>query len=87
MNLNYLQKAALKKVANDNKLTEKQVEEIFSKVCEKAKITMSGYKQDENGISDMDSFKTIHIQGWGKFVPLYRMIKLLNNRKNERRNK
>jgi len=88
-NYNYLQRAAIDKVAKENELTKKQVEDIFSKLCEYTREQMQSFEENEVGVKNLESFKIIHIQNFGKFIPNKKMIKAVNNKliNNEQRKK
>lgn len=85
------QEKLFRKVAKDNNIPYTTVLEIFRKACEKITIEMGSYTADEYGVKDMDSFKSIHIQEFGKFVPHkqkilasnYQIIKKHGKRKKE----
>jgi nucleoid DNA-binding protein len=73
------QEKLFKQIAKDNDIPYKTVLEIFRKTCEKIAIEMANHEVDELGVKDIDSFRVIHIQNFGKFIPHNRQIKAANN--------
>jgi stalled ribosome alternative rescue factor ArfA len=63
------QEKLFRKVAKDNNVPYTVVLDIFRKACEKVTIEMGSYEADDKGVKDMDSFKVIHVQNFGKFIP------------------
>jgi hypothetical protein len=73
------QEKMLKDIAKENNLPYKTVLEIFRKACEKIVLEMSNHEVDERGIKNLDTYKTIHVQNFGKFIPEVKRIKASNH--------
>lgn len=79
-NINIYQENLFKQIAKKYGITIQQVHDIFNKVCEKTVLEIESFKQTDKGVRDIDSFKTIYIQNWGRFIPNKGQIKLVNKR-------
>jgi nucleoid DNA-binding protein len=73
------QKEILNKLAKSHDISIGQAEEIWDLFINKINTTISDTnKKDEAGLYDLDKFKTIHIDNFGKFIPNVRNIRHAN---------
>jgi hypothetical protein len=73
------QKEILNRIANEYGLQIQQAEEIWDLFCEKIKLEIIKNKKDEDGFYDLSKFPVIHIDNFGKFVPIKQRILFANN--------
>lgn len=80
--MNYLvnrQQEILITIARRHNITLGQAEEIWSLFSEKIATTISSPKKDDQGLFDINNFDIIHIDNFGKFVPIKRKINYANH--------
>jgi nucleoid DNA-binding protein len=69
------QKQMLNNIAKRHGLSISQAEEIWTLLIDKIASTISDLdKKNDDGTYDLDKFKTINVQNFGKFIPHKRHI-------------
>lgn len=72
------QKEILTKVADRHGLSFNEAKEIWELLCDKVYDTITEHKKTEDRF-EIEKFKTIHIQNFGKFVPNKKKINYANH--------
>jgi nucleoid DNA-binding protein len=84
------QKEILNQLAEEHDITVGQAEEVWKHFIGLISDTIQEPKKDEEGLYDLELFKTIHIDSFGKFVPHQRNIlnanKWIKKRRDESKN-
>ena len=84
------QKKILNDLAKAHGISIGQAEEIWNLLTDKVATTISDVdKKDDEGLYDVNKFKTIHIDNFGKFIPNVRNIRHANmclKKKDEKKN-
>lgn len=73
------QEDILRRLANEYDIQIQQAEEIWNLFCEKIKLEIIKTKKDEEGLYILDNFPVIHIDNFGKFVPIKQKVLFANN--------
>jgi nucleoid DNA-binding protein len=72
------QKEILNELAARHGISIGQAEEIWKLFTDKIHQTISDPDKKTDGLYDVDKFKTIHIDNFGKFIPNVRNIRHAN---------
>jgi nucleoid DNA-binding protein len=72
------QKEILNKIAKAHGLSIAQATEVWDLFIDKAAATISDPDKKTDGEYDVEKFKTIHIDNFGKFIPNVRNIRHAN---------
>ena len=72
------QKEVLNNLARAHGISIGQAEEIWELFTDKIKSTISDPDKKTDGLYDVEKFKTIHIDNFGKFIPNLRNIRHAN---------
>lgn len=76
-----IEKNIIDKLAKKHGMTKEQASDIYSQFGKFIRDSMEECEKNEDGTFDPESFKVIHISGFGKIVPNEARIKQINKSK------